>query len=407
MSAHAGHIEHARPVGGRLLTRPFMVLGGIFAVAAVLILVRLIFGIGAVTALSDGYPWGLWIAFDVVTGTALACGGYAVALLVYIRNKGQYHPLVRPAILTSALGYSLAGIGVGLDVGRWWSIWRVPLFFWEWNLNSVLLEVALCIMAYVVVLWIELSPAFLEKAREAGPPKLRALAARLSPILNRSLLWIIALGILLPTMHQSSLGSLMLLAGPRLHPLWNTGWLPLLFLISCIAMGYAMVVFEAALSSWLLRRKPETDMLAGVAGAMVPIIFLYPLLRIADLAFAGKLGILFAFDIFSFMTLLELGLALAPGFMLLNKARRQDLGHLFRAAVLMMLAGGIYRFDTYLVAFRPGDNWSYFPSVPEMLITLGLVAAEVMVYIAVIKFFPILTGAPERAEKAGEAWART
>ena len=162
MSAHAGHIEHARPVGGRLLTRPFMVLSGIFAVAAVLILVRLIFGIGAVTALSDGYPWGLWIAFDVVTGTALACGGYAVALLVYIRTKGQYHPLVRPAILTSALGYSLAGIGVGLDVGRWWSIWRVPLFFWEWNLNSVLLEVALCIMAYVVVLWIELSPAFLD-----------------------------------------------------------------------------------------------------------------------------------------------------------------------------------------------------------------------------------------------------
>lgn len=407
MSDHAGHIEHARPVGGRLFTRPVLVLGGIFAIGALFVLIRLILGLGAVTALSDGYPWGLWIAFDVVTGTALACGGYAVALLVYILNKGQYHPLVRPAILTSALGYTLAGIGIGLDVGRWWNIWRVPLYFWEWNLSSVLLEVALCVMAYIFVLWIELSPAFLEKARAAGPPKLQAFAARVQPVLNRSLIWIVALGILLPTMHQSSLGSLMLLAGPRLHPLWYTGWLPLLFLISCVAMGYATVVFEAALSSALLKRKAETDMLAGVAGAMVPIIFLYPVLRIADLAAAGKLGLLFAFDVFSMMALLELGLALAPGFMLLNRRRRRDLGHLFRAAVLMMLAGGLYRFDTYLVAFRPGDNWSYFPSVPEMLITLGLVAAEIMVYIAVIKFFPILTGAPERAEKAGAAWART
>jgi Ni/Fe-hydrogenase subunit HybB-like protein len=114
--------------------------------------VRLVDRARRITAMNDGYPWGLWIAFDVVTGTALACGGYAVALLVYVLNKGKYHPLVRPAVLTSALGYTLAGAGVGLDVGRWWSVWRVPLFFWRWNLNSVLLEVALCIMSYMFVL---------------------------------------------------------------------------------------------------------------------------------------------------------------------------------------------------------------------------------------------------------------
>jgi Ni/Fe-hydrogenase subunit HybB-like protein len=399
--------EHAQPVGGRIFTKPFLALAALFGFGAVFILWRLVAGLGAVTALSDGYPWGLWIAFDVVTGTALACGGYAVALLVYIRNKGQYHPLVRPAVLTSALGYTLAGIGIGLDVGRWWNIWRVPLFFWHWNVNSVLLEVALCVMAYIFVLWIELSPAFLEKARESRAPRLRALGDRLLPIVNRALLWIIALGVLLPTMHQSSLGSLMLLAGPRLHPLWHTGWLPLLFLISCIAMGYATVVFEAALSSLLLRRKPEMEMLGGVAGAMVPIVFAYPLLRVLDLAYAGRLGLLFAFDTFSVMALLELALATAPGVMLLNRRRRTDLGHLFRAAMLMMLAGGLYRFDTYLVAFRPGDNWSYFPSVPELFITLGLVAAEIMVYIAVIKIFPILSGAAPAAEKAGAGWART
>ena len=389
--------EHAEPVGGRIFTRPFKVLAAIFALGGIAILWRLVTGLGQVTALSDGYPWGLWIAFDVVTGTALACGGYAVAILVYIMNRGQYHPLVRPAVLTSALGYTLAGIGIGLDVGRWWNIWRVPIFFWNWNLNSVLLEVALCVMAYILVLWIELSPAFLEKARTTDMPRLKGFAERALPIVNRSLLWIIALGVLLPTMHQSSLGSLMLLAGPRLHPLWNTPWLPLLFLISCVAMGYAVVIFEAALSSMLLNRRPEMPMLTGIAGAMVPIILLYPVLRIADLAWQGRLGMLFAFDIFSVMALLELTLAIVPGVLLMSPARRRSLGSLFRAAMLMMLAGGLYRFDSYLVAFRPGDNWSYFPSVPELLITIGLVAAEIMVYIVVIKVFPILAATPRLA----------
>ena len=247
-------------IGGRILTRPFRVLAALFGIGAMLILYRLATGLGQVTAMNDGYPWGLWIAFDVVTGTALACGGYSVALLVYILNKGKYHPLVRPAILTSALGYTLAGIGVGLDVGRWWSVWRVPVFIWRWNLDSVLLEVALCIMAYTLVLWIELSPAFLEKAEQVGSPAVIRLASRAKPIVEKVLLWIIALGILLPTMHQSSLGALMLIAGPRLHPLWNTGWLPLLFLLSCLAMGYAAIVFEAVLSSWLFRSVPERRM---------------------------------------------------------------------------------------------------------------------------------------------------
>ncbi|HET7452183.1 MAG TPA: NrfD/PsrC family molybdoenzyme membrane anchor subunit, partial [Thermoanaerobaculia bacterium] len=151
--------SEARPVGGRLATRPFVTLAAIFAIGAALILWRLVAGLGATTALSDGYPWGLWIAFDVVTGTALACGGYAMAILVYVLNRGKYHPMVRSAVLTSALGYTIAGLSVVLDIGRPWLAWKIPVFFWSWNLHSALLEVALCIMAYMVVLWIELSPA--------------------------------------------------------------------------------------------------------------------------------------------------------------------------------------------------------------------------------------------------------
>ena len=280
-------------LGGPIVTRPFRVLALLFGAAAALILWRLFAGLGATTALSDGYPWGLWIAFDVVTGTALACGGYAMAILVYVMNKGKYHPLVRSAILTSALGYTMAGMSVVLDLGRPWQVWKVPVYFWSWNLNSALLEVALCIMAYVGVLWIELSPAFLERWKNGPEGKLQSFSAKAYRIINRYLIWIIALGMLLPTMHQSSLGSLILLTGPKLHPLWQTPILPLLFLISCIAMGYAAVVFESSLSTLFFHRRRDTEMLAGLSTAMLPVLGAFLLLRIGDLLVRGKLGLAF------------------------------------------------------------------------------------------------------------------
>ena len=218
MSAHAP----AAPIGGRLMTPSMRMVSVLFAIGAVMIVWRLAAGLGATTAMNDGYPFGLWIAFDVVTGTALACGGYAVAILVYILNKGKYSPLVRPAILTSALGYTLAGMGVGLDVGRWWGLWKVPLFFWRWNVNSALLEVALCIMAYVVVLWVEMAPFLLERYKDGDNLTMRRFAQSAIPALKKASIWVVALGVLLPTMHQSSLGTLMLLANSRLHVLWRT-----------------------------------------------------------------------------------------------------------------------------------------------------------------------------------------
>jgi Ni/Fe-hydrogenase subunit HybB-like protein len=390
----------ARPAGGAFLTSGTRALLGVFGLGALLIAWRMFAGLGATTALSDGYPFGLWIAFDVVTGTALACGGYAVAILVYILNKGRFHPLVRPAILTSALGYSLAGVGVVLDVGRWWLLWKVPVYFWRWNLNSALLEIALCIMAYVVVLWIELSPAFLEQWKGASNLVLRRISLKALPLLEKWMVWIVALGLLLPTMHQSSLGTLMLLAGSRLHPLWRTPLLPLLFLVSCVAMGYAVVVFESVLSSVFFKRRVETSMLASLAGAIVPIQFAFVLLRIGDLAWRGQLGLLFSGDARSMMALVEFVLFLVPVAMLASPASRRDLPRLFRGALAMMAAGAVFRFDTYLVAFMPGANWSYFPSVPEMLITTGLVAFEVLAYVAIVRFFPILAGHTRRPAMA-------
>lgn len=383
----------AQPIGGAVLTRPFLALLAVFGAAAAIIAWRFAFGIGPVSGLSDGYPWGIWIAFDVVTGTALACGGYAVAILVYILNKGRYHPMVRPAILTSALGYTVAGLSLAVDVGRPWNFWRVPVLVTSWNFDSALLEVALCIMSYIVVLWVELSPAFLESAGRSRYPLLRRIGRVAHPILDRALVWIIALGLLLPTMHQSSLGTLMILTGRKLHPIWQTPLLPLLFLISCLVMGYAVVVFESTLSSLLFRRPQERRMLAALSGAMVIVLLLFLGVRLADLTARGELDRILALDRFSLLLITELALMLAPALMLLQERRRRDLGHLFRAAMLMMLAGALYRFDSFLIAFNPGEGWAYFPTVPEMMITIGLVALEIMAYVVLVKRFPILAGA--------------
>jgi Ni/Fe-hydrogenase subunit HybB-like protein len=193
-------------------------------------------------------------------------------------------------------------------------------------------------------------------------------------------------------MHQSSLGTLMLLAGSRLHILWRTPLLPLMFLASCISMGYAVVVFESAFSSVAFRRKPEIEMLAGLAGAMVPTLWIVILLRVGDLIWRGQLGALFAGDGRAVMATLEIVAFLVPVVMLASPAQRHDLGNLVRAAMAMIFAGALFRFDTFLVAFMPGSNWSYFPSVPEMAVTTGLVAFEVLAYVVIVKTFPILSG---------------
>jgi Ni/Fe-hydrogenase subunit HybB-like protein len=286
----------------------------------------------------------------------------------------------------------MAAFSVLLDLGRPWLTWKLPVFVADWNLDSVLLEVALCVIAYTLVLWIELAPAFLEKAEESSVGALRRLGAAWRPRLERALLWITALGLLLPTMHQSSLGSLLMISGPRLDPLWNSPVLPLLFLISCIGMGYGAVVLESTLAERLLGRGGHRAMLAGLGAAMLPIGGSYLAVRVVDLVVRGQLGALFAGDITGTMCLVELVLFAAPLWMLRSRAQRREPRVLWRAALTFLLAGALYRFDVYLLAFSPGAHWSYFPSVSEILITLGLVAGEVAAYIFLVKRFPILAG---------------
>ncbi|HET6921530.1 MAG TPA: Ni/Fe-hydrogenase cytochrome b subunit, partial [Anaeromyxobacteraceae bacterium] len=256
MSVHA-----AAPLGGRILTPFFKALLLVAGVGLVALAIRFTRGLGAVTAMSDGYGFGLWIAMDVVVGTAVGCGGYAMALLVYLANKGEFHPLVRPAMLTGALGYTFAGASIFVDIGRYWWIWKIPVFATWWNGSSALLEVALCVMAYIVVLWLEFSPSVLEGWKNGRNPFLRGTAETWGPRMAKAMPWIIATGLLLPTMHQSSLGTVMLLPTSKVHGLWLTSFLPLLFLVNAVFLGYGAVIAEATISAFGFKRPRETALL--------------------------------------------------------------------------------------------------------------------------------------------------
>lgn len=378
--------EESLTMDKRVVTKPFLVLAALAALAIVLIFIRYAKGLGAVTNLSDGFPWGIWITYDVLIGTALGCGGYAMAILVYAFNRWEYHPMVRSAVLTSVFGYSLAGLAIFLDIGRYWNGYKLFLP-WQVNFNSVLVEVALCIAAYVVVLWIELLPTILEGyPQSAKAVETRRQLARWLPV-------IAAVGILLPTMHQSSLGTLMIIAGHKLSPLWQTSLLPLFFLLSAIAMGFAVTAFESILSSVAFKRPFETPMLTKLAEVMAWLVAVYLVLRFADLLFRG--APVFTSGFLSFMFLLENLLYLVPVLLLASPNLRRELRWLFVGSLSLLLAGSLYRFDTFLVGFNPGPAWHYFPAVPEILITLGIVAIELIAYLYFVKKFPVLPEAEQ------------
>lgn len=362
------------------LTRPFLILGVFAAIAVVLLGVRFVSGMGAVTNLNGGYPWGVWVVYDIVVGTALACGGYALAVTVYIFNNGRYHPLIRTALLTSLIGYGFAAVGAFIDMGRWWNFYNIFLP-WQINTHSVMLEVALCVFLYVMVLAIEFLPTLLEQHK----------ALALQKKLNSVLFFFIALGILLPTMHQSSLGSFLIAMGWKVHPLWQTLEMqPLLAVLSAFTMGFAIVIFESSVTAVGLRRQPETDLLSGLGKIIVGLIAAFLVVRFAALLMAGKLGLIFAFDLGSLMFLIETALFIYPVVVLTSPTRRAKGRSLVYAAVSMMLAGALYRFDAFIITFNPGAGYSYFPALPEILITVGMVALQIMAFLYIVKQYPVL-----------------
>lgn len=379
-----------RPLGGKIFTKPFLILGVLALIGAYFILRRFLFGLGDVSHMSNGYPLGVWVAVDVVVGTAFGCGGYAMALLVYIFNRNAYHPLMRPALLSGVFGYTLAGLAVMIDLGRYWNAFNL-LLPWYAQLNSVIFEVALCVMAYTTVLWIEFWPAFLERMPLAF--KQRFKLDRLQAFLKRYLFLFIGLGVLLPTMHQSSLGSVLLVMGSKLSPLWYTSWLPLLFLVSALAMGYGVVLLEATLTSRGFRLPSESALLTPLSRIAAGVLALFLIVRFGALLAGGHLGLAFAGDVRGNLFLIETALFLAPIVLLASPTGRASQRRRFLAAVSLLAGGSLYRIDAYLMAVNPGNGWIYFPSAPELMITVGVVCLEIMLYLLFIKTLPVLPGA--------------
>ncbi|MCK4839871.1 MAG: Ni/Fe-hydrogenase cytochrome b subunit [Desulfobulbaceae bacterium] len=372
-------MNEAKPIGGKIWTMPFLFLTAIVILAVFFLAERFLFGLGSVTNMNDSYPWGIWIAYDVVIGTAFACGGYSMALLVYVFNKGEYHPLVRPALLASLFGYTLAGVSVIFDIGRYWQAYNIMIPS-KMNFHSVLLEVALCIGTYVLVLWVEFAPAVLEKVR----------AERQLAKLNKVIFVFIALGVLLPSMHQSSLGTMMLAAGHKLSPLWWSKSLPMLFLISAMTIGYAVVVFESTVAALAFKRPLETGMLSKLSGLIPWLLGGYLLVRLQDINGAGLLPLAFSGGLQGNMFLLENLLLLGALLLLIYPINRSSPRMLFIAALLIMAGGGLYRLNVYLIGYDPGTGFHYFPSAPELLVTFALIAVEIMGYTWFVKRFPVL-----------------
>ena len=399
--------HQAAPVKAKFWTPGVVVLAVLMAAGAATIIARFIGGIGYVSNLTTARPWGLWIGVDVASGVALAAGGFTTAFLAHIIGRHYYEAVVRPALLTAMLGYTFVVLGLLVDIGRSWAIWKPMLY---WNPTSVLFEVAMCVMFYLNVLYIEFLPIVVErfKGRVNLPGPLAALNApvdgllRLADAVLPKIMWLfIIAGVVLSCMHQSSLGSLMLIAPTKLHPLWYTPILPLLFLTSAIAVGYPMVVFEATLATTSLKLDSEMKVLTPLTRITIFLLGLYLALKVGDMVVRGTYVYLFdgTAQTNAFLVELLLGV-IVPWLMLLSPKVRRSRRWLFIACTMIVVGVLINRLNVFVVGYRPPiSEANYFPAIGEILVTVGLIATLMFIYRFLVTHLPVLNK-PEQEVRA-------
>lgn len=386
------------PVKIKFLTPGVFVLILIALNGLVFLAIRFISGLGAMTNLDNYTPWGLWIGVDVAAGVALAAGGFTSAALGHVIHREQYHAIVRPALLTAMLGYTFVAFAVFSDIGRFYYIWH-PLLMW--NGNSALFEVGICVMIYLTVLYIEFLPIITERfiGKVSLPGFLKFLNKPfdgLLKILDKSLsktmfIFIIA-GVVLSTLHQSSLGTLMVISGNKMHPLWQTPILPLLFLLSAIAVGFPMIIFESLLASNSFKMKPELKLLSGLGKMTAPIIAVYLAFKIGDIFVRESFKYLVVLDVPSWMFITEIAIMIRAFFMFLSKKTENSPSRLFIASSLVIAAVLLNRINNFIIAYNPFYNpVIYYPSVGEISVTIGCIALLVLAYRACVMIFPVIS----------------
>jgi Ni/Fe-hydrogenase subunit HybB-like protein len=353
-------------------------LAGIILLAgAYSTIVRFFGGLGAATNLSDEFPWGLWIGFDVLCGVGLAAGGFTLAGIVYIFNVKRFEPIIRPTILTAFLGYVLVIFALMFDLGRPLQIWHAIIM---WNPQSVMFEVAWCVMLYTSVLALEFSPVVLEKFHMEKTIK----------FVKKITMPLIIVGVLLSTLHQSSLGSLYLILPDKLYGLWYTPYLPVFFYVSAIAVGCAMIIFESFLSSRAFNRGLELDLLTEIARVAVMVLGVLMVMKVVDLADRHALPLLFKPRTETYFYWLEMIVGIIVPFVLLAQRRvRENQTGLFWCAAMMIMGFVLNRLNISITGMEGWAGKAYFPSWMEIMVTISIVTAGFIVFALAAKYLPL------------------
>jgi len=374
---------------GKLLTPFNLISVPVMLVGLVLTIIRFTQGLGSVTNLNQQFPWGFWIGFDVVCGVAFAAGAYVITFVVYVMNAEKYHPIVRITVLNGFLAYVFYAGALMLDLGRPWKIVN-PIIGNSFGYNSVLFLVAWHFMLYMITALIEFAPAI---AEWLGMRRLRR-------VLKAMTVGAVIFGITLSMLHQSGLGALFLMAKPKIHPLWYSEFIPILFFVSSIFAGLSMVIAEGTISHRVFHRLMDAEhregadeivfgLARGAAIAMLVYYFFKTTLFIHDHQWE-MMG-----DFWGNWFLLEvIGLVLVPCVMYAYGARHRSLGVIRTAAVLTILGVVLNRLNISVIAF----NWfvpdHYYPSWQEITITLMIVFAEIWALRWVVLRMPVLHKAP-------------
>ena len=347
------------------------------AAGAYATILRFTRGLGATTHLSDSFPWGLWIGFDVMCGVMLAAGGFTLTATVYIFHLERFRPIIRPTILTAFLGYLLVVVALLYDLGRGYRIWH-PLVMW--NPRSVMFEVAWCVTLYTSVLALEFSAIIFERLK----------LQKLLRVQHVILIPLVIAGVLLSTLHQSSLGSLYLIVPNKLHPLWYSPLLPLLFFVSSICVGLSMTIFESCMSSRHFGKQLELPLLIGLGRTLLVALWLYTVIRFEDLFERGALRLVARGGYEANLFLLEviMGLALPIGLLMVPKVRESAAG-LYLCSVLVVLGFVANRMNVSITGMEASAGVHYFPKWTEMAVTASIVGVAFAIFALAVKYLPI------------------
>lgn len=339
--------------------------------------IRFYEGLGAATNLSDAFPWGLWIGFDVMCGVMLAAGGFTVMAAVHIFNVKTYKPVARPALLTAFLGYILVVGALMYDLGKPWNVWH-PIVMWQHR--SVMFEIGWCVMLYNTVLALEFAPIVFERLRYEKP--LRILRMISVPLF--------ILGVILSTLHQSSLGSLYLIVPGKLYPLWYTGLLPVLFWVSAIAIGLAMTIFESTMSARHFNHALEKPVITGLGRILFVVLILYAVLRFQNLIVSGRIAYAFhaGTEVYLFWTEIALVTILPLAMLAVPKVRNNPIA-LYAVSIMVVSGFVLNRLNIALTGMERAAGTHYVPKWTEVSVTLAIVAFGIFVFTMAVKYLPI------------------